>query len=105
MYPIAANGTSNVPARNAISNASVESVVTIRWNLVPHLMLTKLVHPSLGVKIGGLAAMLLAALFIVGIYSFFQIRAVGNEINVIVGTDLTISRSHDLTISRSHDLT
>ena len=108
MYPIAANRTSNEPARKVISNASVESVVTIRWNLVPHLMLTKLIHPSLGVKIGGLAAMLLTALFIVGIYSFFQIRAVGNEINVIVGTDLTISSkfsSVERLITRRRDLT
>ncbi len=49
------------------------------------------VRPTISVKVGGIAVLLLIGLIIVGGYSFIQIRSVGSEINVVVKSDLAIT--------------
>lgn len=48
------------------------------------------IRPTISIKVGGLALLLLIGLFIVGGFSFLQIRSVGAEINVVVKSDLAI---------------
>ena len=48
---------------------------------------------TLGVKVGGLAALLLLGLLAVGAYSVWQIRSIGDELDDLVRNDLAISSS------------